>query len=48
MLALAWTSLIDSSAFDGIKSDLTGAGSGILTAAVIIVGIAFLLSALRR
>jgi hypothetical protein len=48
MFLFAWTPLISTDMFDGIKADLTGAGSGILTAAVIIIGIAFLLSALRR
>lgn len=45
---LAWTPLIASTDFDGIKTDVLTASGGILAVLLVIVGIAFLVKAFGR
>lgn len=44
----AWTPLVDASMFTGITTDVTTAGTGILSVAVIIVGIFFIIRAFQH
>jgi hypothetical protein len=44
----AWTPLIDSSAFDGIKGDVLTASGGILAVLLVIIGVGLLVRVLGR
>ncbi len=43
----AWTPLIDASAFTGITTDVLAAGAGIISVAVIILGIFYVVNAMK-
>ncbi len=45
---MTWTSLVSSTFFDGVKADMTTAGTGILSLSLIILGIAMLVRTLSR
>lgn len=47
-MVFAWTPLISSDSFTGIFTDITAAGVGIISAAVIILGVFFIVKAISH
>ena len=47
-MIFTWTPLISADSFTGIFTDITTAGTGIIAAAVIILGVFFIVRAISR